>query len=58
MFQEKIIDDLGTEMDSTTNRLDFVQVIPFNGSFVDAKQSYLQSENELFGLLCLHFNLS
>ncbi|PPR80602.1 hypothetical protein GOBAR_AA40109 [Gossypium barbadense] len=25
--QEKIIDDLGNEMDSTTNRLDFVQVI-------------------------------
>ncbi|KAB2063355.1 hypothetical protein ES319_A10G211000v1 [Gossypium barbadense] len=25
VFQEKIIDDLGTEMDSTTNRLDFVQ---------------------------------
>lgn len=24
--QEKIIDDLGTEMDSTSNRLDFVQV--------------------------------
>ncbi|KAG4215255.1 hypothetical protein ERO13_A01G165866v2, partial [Gossypium hirsutum] len=58
LAQEKIIDDLGTEMDSTTNRLDFVQVIPFNGSFVDAKQSYLQSESELFGLLCLHFNLS
>ncbi|TYJ03855.1 hypothetical protein E1A91_A12G055600v1 [Gossypium mustelinum] len=25
LAQEKIIDDLGTEMDSTTNRLDFVQ---------------------------------
>lgn len=24
--QEKILDDLGTEMDSTSNRLDFVQV--------------------------------
>ncbi|KAG8473531.1 hypothetical protein CXB51_035816 [Gossypium anomalum] len=46
LAQEKIIDDLGTEMDSTTNRLDFVPVIPFNGSFVDAKQSYLQSEKK------------
>ncbi|XVE88124.1 hypothetical protein DITRI_Ditri19aG0042800 [Diplodiscus trichospermus] len=27
LAQEKIIDELGTEMDSTTNRLDFVQVI-------------------------------
>lgn len=26
MPQEKIIDELGTEMDSTSNRLDFVQV--------------------------------
>lgn len=29
MLQEKIIDDLGMEMDSTSNRLDFVQVIFF-----------------------------
>lgn len=26
LLQEKIIDDLGMEMDSTSNRLDFVQV--------------------------------
>jgi len=26
MFQEKIVDELGNEMDSTSNRLDFVQV--------------------------------
>ena len=26
MFQEKIIDELGNEMDGTSNRLDFVQV--------------------------------
>ncbi|MBA0565577.1 hypothetical protein Golob_010444, partial [Gossypium lobatum] len=58
LAQEKIIDDLGSEMDGTTNRLDFVQVIPFNGSFVDAKQSYLQSESELFGLLCLTYVLT
>lgn len=29
MYQEKIIDELGTEMDSTATRLDFVQVIIF-----------------------------
>jgi hypothetical protein len=26
LLQEKIIDELGNEMDSTSNRLDFVQV--------------------------------
>jgi len=26
MLQEKILDELGNEMDSTSNRLDFVQV--------------------------------
>lgn len=28
MFQERIIDELDTEMDSTKNRLEFVQVTP------------------------------
>jgi hypothetical protein len=29
VLQERIIDDLDTEMDTTSNRLDFVQVIFF-----------------------------
>lgn len=29
MIQEKIIGDLGMEMDSTSNRLNFVQVVSF-----------------------------
>lgn len=34
MLQEKIIDELGSEMDSTANRLDFVQVILFMTLFL------------------------
>ncbi|KAK9022865.1 hypothetical protein V6N11_003104 [Hibiscus sabdariffa] len=37
-FKEKIIDEFGTEMDSTTNLLDFVQEILFNAELLNIEE--------------------
>ncbi|KAI8009819.1 Syntaxin-61 [Camellia lanceoleosa] len=58
LAQEKIIADLGTEMESTSNRLDFVQVIVFMHIFeldyllkLNSQQSmYIELDN------CLNIN--
>ncbi|GMP55032.1 hypothetical protein CsSME_00019987 [Camellia sinensis var. sinensis] len=58
LAQEKIIDDLGTEMESTSNRLDFVQVIVFMHRFELDYLLKLNSQQSRYIVLdnCLNIN--
>lgn len=46
MFQERIIDELDTEMDSTKNRLEFVQVKPLQVLLLYFEVSVKKVESE------------
>uniref|UniRef100_A0A803N224 t-SNARE coiled-coil homology domain-containing protein n=1 Tax=Chenopodium quinoa TaxID=63459 RepID=A0A803N224_CHEQI len=49
LAQEKIIDDLGVEMDSTSNRLDFLQYYSFSFSLLKDRNNDCDFAQKLFG---------